>query len=78
MMKSSPLRMEPKEDDDLVKFEGFIDKLGPAVMMDHATAEEHTLKGSNPEDDEWVVTEIIGMKTKHKKQIQAMLYSEME
>jgi len=63
-----PLRMEPQGDDDLVKFEGFIDKLGPSVMMDHATAEEHTVKWSNPKDDKWGVKEIIGMKMKHKKQ----------
>ena len=73
-----PLRMIPKGDPDLIEFQGFVDKLGPAVTMTHDEAVEHTKKGSNPKEDEWSIKAIIGTKTKKKRKHYIILWDSDE
>ena len=73
-----PLRMIPKGDPDLIEFQGFVDKLGPAVTMTHDEAVEHTKQGSNPKEDEWSIKAIIGTKTKKKRKHYIILWDSDE
>ena len=75
-----PLRMEPRGDDSLIKFEGFVDKLGPAIDMTHSEAEKQAVSGSREteEEVEYVLREIIGTKMKGRKQHYIVLWDTKE
>ena len=75
-----PLRMEPRGDESLIKFEGFVDKLGPAIDMTHSEAEKQAVSGSRETEgeEEYAIREIIGTKMKGRKQQYIVLWDTKE
>ena len=70
-----PLRVEPRGDHGIVKFEGFIDKYGPPMMMTHDEA-EHGASGEGQGDEEYDIKAIIGTKMKGKKRHYVVLWDD--
>ena len=70
-----PLRMEPRGDPDLVKFEGFVDKYGPPMSMTHDEAERDA-SSEGKSDEEYPIKAIIGTKVKGKKKHYVVLWDD--
>ena len=69
------MRMEPRGDPDLIKFEGFVDKYGPPMMMTHDEAEKDASSESKDEE-EYPIKAIIGSKMKGKKKHYVVLWDD--